>query len=103
MRAKPNRVVRWRKAAGDDLAAIVGHIAADSVNAAETFLENILARIESLERFPYSGAVCRYYPKARQLIYGNYIVYYSVSRKEVLILAIVHGARLFQASWLRRR
>jgi plasmid stabilization system protein ParE len=103
MSAKPPRVIRWRKAAGDDLAAIVDHIAADSISAAEKFLGGILSRISALEWFPYSGAVCPHYPKARQLIYGNYIVYYSVGRNEVLIRAVVHGARLFQASWLRRR
>ena len=96
------RVVRWRKAAGDDLAEIVDYIATDSPLAAERFLHAILDRIATLERFPLSGGICPYYPKARQLIYGNYVVYYTTSKREVLIRAIVHGARLFRSSWLRR-
>src|SRR4051794_22342319 len=95
------RPVRWRKAAGDDLAEIVEYIAADSPQAAERFLEAILARIQMLRQFPVSGSVCPYYPKARELLYGNYIVYYTVSRRGILIRAIVHGARLFRRSWLR--
>lgn len=103
MSDRPQRVVRWRKAASDDLAEIVDYIAADSIVAAERFLDAILVRISTLSRFPFSGGICPYYPKARQLIFGNYVIYYSVSRQEVLIRAVVHGARLFRASWLRRK
>ena len=97
------RVVRWRKAADDDPAEIVEFIADDSPDAAERFLNSILARIASLAEFPYIGSVCPHHPKTRQVIHGNYIVYYSVSRQEVIVRAIVHGARLFRLSWLRRR
>lgn len=103
MSRAPKRTVRWRKAAGDDLAAIVDYIAADSPDAAERFLDAILNRIASLERFPLSGGICPHYPRARQLVFGNYIVYYTVSTREVLVRAIVHGARLFRPAWLRRR
>ena len=103
MSAARKRILRWKKAAGDDLAAIVDTIAADSPVAAERFLETILGRIESLERFPFSGGVCPHYPKARQIVFGNYLVYYTVGRRDVVIRAVVHGARLFRASWLRRQ
>jgi toxin ParE1/3/4 len=96
------RVVRWRKAADDDLAEIVEHIAKDSPDAAERLLNGILARIAGLAQFPYLGSVCPHYSKTRQLIHGNYIIYYSVSRREIVVRAIVHGARLFRLSWLRR-
>ena len=96
------RTVRWRKAAGDDLASIVDYIAADSPDAAERFLDGILTRIATLERFPMVGSVCPHYPKAQAADLRQYIVYYTVSRREVSIRAIVHGARLFRRSWLRR-
>jgi toxin ParE1/3/4 len=99
------RSIRWRKAAVDDLAGILEHIADDSPKAAQRFFDEIMNRIESLARFPFSGEVCPHdrKGKVRQIFYGNYIVYYSVSRKEILIRAVVHGARLFRAAWLRRR
>jgi toxin ParE1/3/4 len=103
MSEAPLRVVRWRRAASDDLAEIIDYIASDSPDAAERFLDGVMDRIATLARFPLSGATCLHYPKARQLLYGNYIIYYTVSRREVLVRAIVHGARLFRASWLRRR
>jgi toxin ParE1/3/4 len=96
------RLIRWRKAAGDDLAEIVDYIAADSPDAAQRVLDGILARIESLARHPLLGSVCPYYPKVRQLLYGNYVIYYSVARRDVLVRAIVHGTRLFRPAWLRR-
>jgi plasmid stabilization system protein ParE len=69
-RAVP-RIVRWRKAADDDLAEIVEFIAADSPDVAERFLNGILTRIASLAEFPYIGGVCPYHSKIRQLIHGN--------------------------------
>lgn len=103
MSAARERVVRWKRAAGDDLAAIIDYIAADSPDGAERFLEAILARIQSLERFPFSGGICPHYPKARQIVFGNYIVYYTVGKRDIVIRAVVHGARSFRMSWLRRR
>ena len=97
--------IRWRKAADNDLATILDYIAADSPTAAERFFEGILSRIATLARFPLSGQVCPHdhSGKVRQLIYGNYLIYYTVNRKEVLIRAVVHGARLFRTWWLRRK
>lgn len=96
---------RWRKAADDDLATILDYIAADSPTSAERFFDGILNRIASLARFPLRGEVCPHDPKrkVRQILYGNYIIYYTVSPREVLMRAVVHGARLFRTSWLRRR
>jgi len=37
------------------------------------------------------------------LVFGNYVVYYTVSRREVVVRAVVHGARRFRPSWLRRK
>jgi hypothetical protein len=31
------------------------------------------------------------------------IIYYTVLRREIVVRAIVHGARLFRSSWLRRK
>jgi len=97
------RSIHWRKAAAEDLAEIVDYIACDNPVAAIRLLEEILARVESLTRHPKLGGICPYYPKARQITCGNYIIYYTVSSREILIRAVVHGARLFRASRLRRR
>jgi plasmid stabilization system protein ParE len=96
------KTLRWRDAAVDDLVGIVQDIAQHSPQAAERFADAIFDRVDKLQFFPHLGSVCPYYVKARQLIHGNYIIYYTVYRKEVVIRAVVHGARLFRSYWLRR-
>lgn len=100
-RRKP-KPIRWLTAARDDLAAIVDYIAQDNPAAADQFTERILAKVELLSETPDLGPVCPYHSRARQLIHGNYLIYYTVHRAEIVIRAVVHGARLFRSSWLRR-
>ena len=94
--------VHWLKAADDDLAEIIDRISKDDPIAASNFLDRIFSLTELLERSPLLGAVCPYSRKVRQLIHGKYVIYYSVGRSEILIRAIVHGARLFRRNWLIR-
>ena len=94
--------LRWLRAAQDDLTAIIDYIADDDPKAAARFAERLLRKIALLGESPHLGSVCPYYRKARQLVHGNYIVYYTVHRTEVVIRAVVHGARLFRSYWLRR-
>jgi plasmid stabilization system protein ParE len=103
MTIAPKRVLKWKQAAIDDLAGIIDHIASDSQPAAERFYREIIERIVQLASFPFSGGPCLEYPSARQLVHDAYVVYYTVTRRDVVIRAVVHGARLFRKSWLRRR
>ena len=102
MSLKNPKPIRWHIAARDDFAQIIASIALERPRAAERLAQRILHRVEMLAEFPYFGPVCPYYRKARQLIHGNYIVYYTVHRNEVVVRAVVHGARLFRSRWLRR-
>jgi plasmid stabilization system protein ParE len=68
----------------------------------ERFAAKLVAQIDNLAYFPHAGAICPYHRKTRQLIHGNYIVYYTVHRTTVLIRAVVHGAQLFRRFWLHR-
>lgn len=99
--AEPKKL-RWHKAALGDLAEIVDRIAKDAPLRAERFAEAIFARVERLSDMPYLGARCRYYPTARQLIHGSYLIYYTVHTERIVIRAVVHGARLFRPDWLER-
>jgi toxin ParE1/3/4 len=103
MIAGKRKEIRWQTPAKDDFVQIVDTIAADAPGAAERFAESILSRVELLAEFPYLGPVCPYYRKARQLIHGSYIVYYTVHQEEGVVRAVVHGARLFRSYWLRRK
>ncbi len=102
MSPKKRREVRWLEAALQDLCEIVEYFAQEAPQAAERFADAIFAKVDLLEEFPYLGGACPHYRRARQLIHGNHIIYYTVHRDEVVVRAAVHGARLFQSYWLER-
>ncbi len=100
---KPRKTVSWQWPAREDLAEIAAFIAQQSdVATAQRFAERLVARVADLAFFPYAGEVCPHYRKARQLPFENFVVYYTVHRREVVIRAVVRGARLFRSWWLRR-
>jgi plasmid stabilization system protein ParE len=103
MSATRRRRLRWHEAALDDLENIVDHIAQEAPLAAERFAQAILTRVEILAETPLIGPACPHCPRTRQIVHGSYLIYYTVSPREVVIRAVVHGARLFQRYWLLRR
>jgi addiction module RelE/StbE family toxin len=102
MTARQGKALRWHHAALDDLVEIIEYIATDSPRAAERLGDAIVERIERLRDHPYAGETCPHYKKARQLVHGKYVIYHTVHRTDVVIRAIVHGARQFRSSWLKR-
>lgn len=102
MTRRTPKPIRWFFAARRDLFDIADYIAADSEAAAERFVDELEAHVDLLAEAPYLGSVCPHSQRYRQLIHGNYIVYYSVHRAEIVIRAVVHGARLFRSARLRR-
>lgn len=102
MTIRKRKSIRWHHAARDDFAAIIDRIAQVAPRRAERFGNKLLKKIELLENFPHLGPVCLSYRQARFLVHGNYVVYYTVHRREVVIRAVVQGARLFRSWWLGR-
>ena len=96
--------IRWHKAALRDLEEIVAFIAQDKPDAAERFAASVFAKVEMLSTSPCLGAVCPHYRTARQLLHGSYLIYYTVANEEIVVRAVVHGARLFRRKyWLNRK
>lgn len=95
--------IRWTLGAAGDLEQILDYIESDSPQAAVKFGEGLSLHIELLAKFPMSCAHSLIHPSVRESIFENHVVYYSVGKREIVIKAIVHGARQFLARWLRRR
>ena len=95
--------IRWTLGAASDLEQILDYIEKDSPLAAVNFGEGLSRPIEQLAKFPLSCAVSPKHPRVRESLYESHIVYYLVGKNEIVIKAIVHGARQFLAKWLRRR
>jgi toxin ParE1/3/4 len=86
--------VRWTRPALADLEAIGDYIARDNPRAAAGQTRRIHEACAQLGLFPAQGRAGRV-AETRELVIGGtpYIAAYSVQNGEVLILAVIHGAR----------
>jgi addiction module RelE/StbE family toxin len=85
--------LQWKQIARDDLWAIIAHIAEDNPDAGENLQNEILSKVAKLAENPliYRAGTA---PGTRELtIRKNYIVIYSVTDEEVVILRIAHAAQ----------
>ena len=96
----PGYKVWTTRAADRDLQETLEYIARDDRTAAEKWAEKISAGIGTLEKFPEraplipeSSALGGEY---RHLVYGNYRIVYRVEGRKVLILRVIHAARLLE-------
>ena len=89
------RQVVWTEPAWDDLAAAADYVARDSVNYAAALVQEVKKAAASLTEFADRGQVVPEFEDEtiRELLVRPYRLVYMVLDDEVLILALVHGAR----------
>jgi toxin ParE1/3/4 len=86
----------WSVQAIDDLSGIEDYLRASSANYAELVVDELLAKVELLAKFPEMGRVVpeMNLPALREIIVKNYrIVYYLSFQDEVEIVTIRHSSR----------
>jgi toxin ParE1/3/4 len=89
--------IRLLKLAEDDLTEIVTYIADDNVSAAEKLASRIEKSLKNLSEHPYMGKIpddealsrLRY----RYIIVENYLIFYTVESRAIVVHRIIHGAR----------
>ena len=89
--------IRFSQSAWEDLDSITEYIAKDSIRYAKEFGNRVFDRIEQLHEFPYSGRVVPEFrnQNLRELILGKYRIVYRIYQEDlIIILRIVHGAKL---------
>jgi len=86
------------------VAEIWEHIALDNPRAATDFIEGLEEQISTLENFPER---CPRIPESellgvtyRHLLYGNYRTIFKAVDNSVIIMRVLHGARLLQQNML---
>lgn len=92
-------IVRLTTTAFADLDEIEEYIARDSPSIARRFIEKILSRFSQLENFANSGRIVPEFANEslRELIEGKYRIVYKLNADQVIvILRVVHGARLLE-------
>ena len=81
-----------------DIAEIWDYIAQDSLVQANAFIDALKTQVKLLEQFPERCSLIDENDilgtKYRHLLHGSYRMIFRISRHTVLILRIVHGARL---------
>jgi plasmid stabilization system protein ParE len=94
--------VKITLSAEKDIEEIWTYIAADNLEAANRFVQQLYHQVETLERFPNR---CPLIPenellgtRYRQLLYGKYRTVFRIARKTVYVLRVIHGARLLDAT-----
>ena len=86
----------WTRSALHDLRQIHHYISEDSRFYADRFILKLIARVDILEKFPFSGRIVpeKDNETIRELIEGNYRIFYQTERENrVFILRIHHGSK----------
>jgi addiction module RelE/StbE family toxin len=85
----------WTVSAVDDLESVHDYIARDSVIYAASFVERIIAAIETLMDLPEVGRKVPEMdnPDIRELIFQNYRIIYRIHSNTIQVLTIIRGSR----------
>ena len=87
--------IRWTKRSLRDLEKMDELISFDSVFYAERFIQKVISRVDQLIEFPESGRIVpeKEDTTIRELIEGNYRIFYRWNKNNVTILRIHNSAR----------
>lgn len=85
--------LNWKVVASADLLEIVGYIAEDSPDAAQSLKKEIEAKANALVNHPKLYKPGRMKGTREMVIRPNYVVIYRESSSEVTILRVLHAAR----------
>ena len=87
--------LKWHNDAKRDLFQIYNYIYEDSVYYSIKTINNIIAKTDNLEYFPYIGRKIPEYNREneRELIYKSYRIMYRIESDKIFIRRIWHSAR----------
>ena len=85
----------WSKYALEDIESIHDFIARESSFYAQKTIEDFFARVQILPLYPEIGREVPEYskPYIRELIVGNYRIFYKVLKRSIYIIRVHHSAK----------
>lgn len=84
----------FTRAAEKDLEGIADFIATDNPRRALSFVADIKGRCTKIAERPNAAALAKNFGEGiRKVPFGNYIIFYTVENKSVVVLRILHGRR----------
>jgi toxin ParE1/3/4 len=89
------REVVWTDPAWDDLVAAAEYIARDSESYAAAFMQEVEIAAASLSDLAERGQIVPEFRDAsiRELLIRPYRLVYRIDERQVMVLALIHGAR----------
>ena len=99
------RKVIWSNEAATDLEKIAEYISKDSSFYASAFVSTVKDASRSLNNFPEMGRIVPELGnlQIRELLVKGYRLIYNIEEDQVVILALVHGARDLEVLWGREK
>lgn len=87
--------ISWTKKSLKDLRAINDYISLDSTFYAARFIFKLIRRVDQLIEFPESGRMVpeKNVHEIRELIEGNYRIFYRLQKEKITSLRIHNAAR----------
>ena len=87
--------IKWTNKSLKDLKSINDFISLDSKFYAARFINRLIQRVEQLVLFPESGRIVpeKNNPEVRELIEGNYRIFYREKNNNITILRIHNSAK----------
>lgn len=99
--SKSNFGVRLLSIAEEDFTEIISFIAADNAKVAENLASKIEKGLELLSDNPLLGKTPVDFDLKllgyRYLIFENYLIFYTIEKRTILIHRILHGARNYKS------
>jgi len=88
----------WTNRSIKDLKSIFEYISLDSRLYATRFVNKLVVRVDQLVEFPESGRIVpeKEDVTIRELIEGNYRIFYKMQRGKITILRIHHSSKNFK-------
>lgn len=98
------RQVAWTPAALDDLEAAVAFLARHSPSYAATLAQSVLQKASTLDDLSARGRIVPELSdeSIRELLVHRYRLIYRIESTQIIVLAVLHGARDFGAAWRNR-
>ena len=94
--------VEITKVAESDINEIFRYIAADNASTADNFITELEKQIDSLEHYPLRCPIIQESQELgkeyRHIIYGRYRTFFRVDGSSVIIMRVIHGARLLSTN-----
>jgi addiction module RelE/StbE family toxin len=79
----------WSETALHRVSDIGTYIASDSPSRASQFVDQLLASVGRLSKFPYSGPLTPENPAFRQIVFQKYRLIYRITAKGVEIVTVI--------------